>query len=158
MAKPLVMVVDDEMQVADSIAQQIKDTNKYDVITVYSAKDALEQLQKNKILLGFGGNKIRLIILDIKMPEMDGLQFLEKVRKNYGESIGVAMLTAWEDAEKWGKATDSYVINYIKKPYKKDELLATIDRFFAGEEIKMQLETFEKHIKKEKEFKQGKKA
>ncbi|MGB9612936.1 MAG: response regulator [Candidatus Margulisiibacteriota bacterium] len=154
MAKPLIMVVDDEVEVADAIAQQIKDTNKYEVITAYSAKEALKQLAKNKILFGLGGNRIKLIILDIKMPEMDGLQLLSEIRKNYGDQVGVSILTAWEDKEKWEKAAEGFVINYLKKPYKKEDLLDTINRFFSGEEAKQQIETIERHFEKQKIFKQ----
>lgn len=158
MANPLVMVVDDETDVADSIANVIKDTKRYDVITAYSAKEALEHLAQNKVLMGLGGNRVRLILLDIKMPEMDGLQFLEKVRKEYGEDIGVAMLTAWEDDEKWDRATSGFVINYIKKPFKSEELVSTLDSFFEGKEGKMVFKTLEKHIQKKEEFKKNQKG
>ncbi|MFA4843724.1 MAG: response regulator [Candidatus Margulisiibacteriota bacterium] len=153
MSKPVVMVVDDEVDVANSIANVIKDTSRYEVITAYTAKDALEQLGKNKVFFGLGGNRIRLILLDIKMPEMDGLQLLERVRKDYGEDIGIAMLTAWEDEDKWDRATSGFVVNYIKKPFKTDELVGTIDSYFEGKEGKMVLDTFEKHIQKRDEWK-----
>lgn len=154
MAKPLIMVVDDEIDLANAIANTIKDTNRYEVLVANSAKDALGHLSKSKILLGLGGNKIRLILLDIKMPDMDGLTFLEKTRKEFGENIGVCMLTAWEDAEKWERATSGFVVGYIRKPFDPTELLATIDKYFAGKEGEMVLKTFEKHIEKRKEFEQ----
>lgn len=153
MSKPVVMVVDDEVDVANSIANTIKDTDRYEVLVAYSGKEALEHLTKNKVLLGLGGNKIRMILLDIKMPEMDGLQLLVKIRKDFGEDIGISMLTAWEDEEKWDRATSGFIINYIKKPFKSTELLATIDGFFEGKEGKMVLNTFEKHLEKKEEFK-----
>ena len=153
MAKPVIMVVDDEVDLANSIAETIRETNEYDVVTAYSAKEALDQLSKHKTFLGLGGNKIRLIFLDIKMPGTDGLQLLEKIRKNFGEDIGISMLTAYEDEEKWDRATAGFVVNYIRKPFKKDDLLGTIRNFFAGKETKMVLDTFEKHIEKKEEFK-----
>lgn len=152
MAKPLIMVVDDEVDVANAVASIIKNTEKYRVIVANSALEALEQLAKNKIMLGIGGNHIRLIFLDIKMPGMDGLQFLEKVRQDYGEGIGVVILTAFEDAEKWERATSGFVVNYIKKPFKNEEIIATIDEFFSGQGAEMTLKTFEKHIAKRKEL------
>ncbi len=157
MSKPIVMVVDDEVDVANAITNIIKDTDKYEVVTSYSAKGALEQLKKHKVLFGLGGNKIRLILLDIKMPDMDGLQLLEKIRKDFGEDIGISMLTAWEDDEKWERATSGFVINYIKKPFKAEDLTATLDNFFKGDEGKMVLNTFEKHIEKRDEFSNKKK-
>lgn len=156
MAKPLVLVIDDEKVVADSIAGIIRGTGKYEAVVAYSAKEGLEHLAKNKIFFGWGGNKIKLIVLDIKMPEMDGLQFLEKIRKGYGQDIGVTMLTAYEDAEKWDRATSGFVINYIKKPFEPEYLIATIDNFFAGKEGEMVLKTFEKHIEKREGFKKQK--
>jgi CheY-like chemotaxis protein len=150
------MVVDDEVDVANVISSVVRDSGKYAVLTANSAKEALEQLAKNKVFFGLGGNRIRFIFLDIKMPEMDGLTFLDKVRKEFGEDIGVSMLTAWEDEEKWDKATSGFVVNYIKKPFKGHEILSTLDNFFAGKDAKMVLDTFEKHIEKREEFKKPK--
>ncbi|MFH1386440.1 MAG: response regulator [bacterium] len=153
MDKPLILVVDDEKQVADVITQTITETNKYTALTAYSADEALAALKNNRILFGFGGNKIKLICLDIKMPGMDGLELLEKIRRDHGQDIGVLMLTAWEDEEKWERATSGFVLNYLKKPYKKDELLTTINKFFMGKEGELVLNTFEKHLEKKEEFK-----
>lgn len=155
MSKPLIMVVDDEPDVANIIAETIKDTKRYDVLTANSAKEALEHLKKNKLMMGLGGNRIRLIFLDIKMPEVDGLELLKKIRKDFGEDIGISMLTAYEDEEKWDSATCGFIINYIKKPFNDDELISTVDNFFADNEEKMVLDTFEKHIEKREEFRQA---
>ncbi len=154
--KPLIMVVDDEVDITNALAGIIKDDGKYDVLIANNANDALEQLTKNKLLFGLGGNRIRFIFLDIKMPEMDGLTFLKKVRKSFGEDIGVSMLTAWEDEDKWDKATGGFVVNYIRKPFKSEEIMGTLDKFFQGGEGKMVLDTFEKHLDKKEEFKKNK--
>lgn len=152
MPKPTIMVVDDEVDVANAIANTIRDTGRYQVMTANSGKEALEKLAKNKIMFGLGGNRIHLVLLDIKMPEMDGLTLLEKIRKDFGEDIGIAMLTAWEDEEKWNRATAGYVVNYIRKPFKAEELLGTIDKFFEGDEGDLVMKTFEKHLQKKEEF------
>lgn len=156
MSKPLIMVVDDEVDVANAIANTIRDTNKYEVLVANSGKEALDNLAKHKVMFGLGGNKIRLVLLDIKMPEMDGLTLLEKIRKDFGSDIGISMLTAWEDEEKWNRATAGFVVNYIRKPFKSDELLCTIDAFFKGGECDMVVDTMEKHLLKKEEFKRGK--
>ena len=155
MDKPLILVVDDDKLVADSLAELINDTNEYRAITAYSGKAALEQLSNNKILLGLGGNRVKLAFLDIKMPEINGLQLLEMIRNLYHDDIGIIMLTAYEDEDKWDKATSEFVVNYIKKPYKDEEILTTIKRYFNGvrEQGKMVLETFEKHMEKREEWK-----
>lgn len=135
--KPLIMVVDDEKDIADSITELIKDTGKYDVIACYSAMEALKALQGNKRIFGLYPNRVRLIILDIKMPEMDGMEFLEKLRKDYMERIGVIILSAWEDEEKWEKARQGMVVGYITKPFNPPALLNHLEDFFEGHEEQM---------------------
>jgi CheY-like chemotaxis protein len=155
MEKPLILVVDDEKDVADSIVETINNTGNYQVIKANSAKEAFENINKNKIMLGIGGNKIKLILLDIKMPDMDGLQFLEKLRKTYDEEeIGVIMVTAFEDNEKWDKATSGFVAGYINKPFREKQLLENLEKYFSSEKKKfdMVLDTFGKHIDKQEEL------
>jgi CheY-like chemotaxis protein len=149
MTYPLVMVIDDEIDVADFIANTIKDTKRYNVITAYSAKEGLKHLSNNKIFFGLGGNRIQLIVLDIKMPEMDGLQFLAKIRKEYSKNLGVLVLTAYEDKDKWRKSREGGVVAYIKKPFEVERLLKTIDDFFAGKIEWMVEETTWETLEKE---------
>ncbi|NQU16961.1 MAG: response regulator [Candidatus Saganbacteria bacterium] len=131
--KPLILVVDDEEDIANNLAEIIQVSELYDAQVSYSALEAEKLLEKNKSFLGLGKNKVRLIISDIKMPGMSGLQFLEKVRLEY-PNIGFIFLTAYEDKEKWAKARKGLVAAYVKKPFRGDDLLAVIKRFFAGKE------------------------
>jgi len=139
LAKPLIMVVDDEKEFADELSKSIKLTGKYETETAYSAKQALELLNKNKGIFGIFKNRVRCILLDIKMPEMDGLQFLEELRREYEGKIAVIMVTAYEDEEKWEKATSGLVAGYITKPLDKQKLLAQIDKLFSSEDAKYEM-------------------
>jgi len=146
---PLIMVVDDEKIIADSLKEMIDSTKKYDVVAAYSAKEALDTLKKNKGFLGMGKNKIRLIFLDIKMPEMDGLQFLEKLRDEYEKSIGVIIVSAWSDEEKWLVAASEYVAGYIIKPFKREIILKALNRFFEGQSTDMSAEIMQTFLQKD---------
>lgn len=159
MAKPLIMVVEDDVSFANKTAEIIRASGKYEAVAAYSASEAFDLLKKHRTLFGLGDNRIRLILLDIKMPEMDGLQFLEKMRKKYGaDDIGVIMVTAYEDEEKWERATNEFIVGYITKPFESQKLLSEIDLFFSDEKAPahMTLDTFEKHIEKREEFKKQK--
>lgn len=138
MDKPLILVVDDEPKMADNISDIIKVTGKYDAIAAYSAKDAFDAFEKNKRFLGLAHNQIRCIVLDIKMPEMDGLQFLKELREKepWFKIMPVIILTAYEDRTKWAKATSpvrGMIAAYLKKPFNEQELVDTLDRVFNGE-------------------------
>ena len=149
MKKPLILIVDDEKDFADSVAAFLQKIG-YDAITAYSAKEAFETINKNKPFMGLGDNRIRCILLDIKMPEMDGLQFLEQLRAKHEDKIGVIMLTAYEDEDKWLEAASGFVSGYIKKPFKEDEIRNTLKRFFEGNEDEMARETMEDYLVGEK--------
>ena len=145
MKKPLILVVDDEKEFADAAAAFLQKIG-YEAITANSAKEAFETIDKNKPLLGLGHNHIKCILLDIKMPEMDGLQFLDKFREKYEDKIGVIMLTAYEDEDKWLEVASAYVAGYIKKPFKEDEVRNTLKRFFEGKQEEMAQETMEDYL------------
>jgi len=106
--KPLILVVEDETFIADEVVSALNASNRYSAISANNGLQALEKLKENETLLG---NKIACIVLDIRMPEMDGLTFLETWRKKEKmfQHIPVIMLTAYEDAEKW----DSFIKNAI---------------------------------------------
>ncbi|OGC03168.1 hypothetical protein A2276_07140 [candidate division WOR-1 bacterium RIFOXYA12_FULL_43_27] len=131
--KPIILVVDDEQGIIDNVSTILTSTGLYTVIASLSASDALQIIKKNQTLLGFGKNNIRLIISDIKMPEMDGLQFMKEVRLEY-PGIGFLFLTAFEDREKRAKAREGKAAAYLRKPFSEAELLAVVKRFFDGKE------------------------
>lgn len=161
MFKPLILVVDDEKNLADGIVKLIKSANRYEAKAVYRARDAFLEIEKNKWFLDIPKNRIACIILDIKMPEMDGMQFLEKLwqlrKEEYEKSISelnldqtkafipVIILSAWEDEEKWKRTPRK--LAYLRKPVKEEELFAALDRIISGgeeERERMRVEMYDK--------------
>jgi len=82
--------------------------NKFDVITANSAKDGLEILENN--------SKISIVISDLKMPEMNGLEFI-KIAKEKFKKIVYFLLTGYDKNEEISKALlDGLICNYFSKP------------------------------------------
>ena len=153
MGRHLIMVVEDEPDMANRIAKDIRETEKYDVVIAHNGLEAFELLDKNKRFLGLADNHINCIILDLKMPEMDGLQFIKRLRREeaWFKLMPVIVLTAFEDEEKLQVTTNPVVGNvvaYLKKPFRKEELIDTIDRVFHNEIGHMIDETREKKYKR----------
>ncbi len=91
----------------------------YEIDTASDGSYALE-----KIIL----NKPDLILLDIDMPEMNGLEVLERVKENPSTAgIPVIMLTANTDADSFERAVNKKADRYVAKPFKTSFLMDKID-------------------------------
>jgi CheY-like chemotaxis protein len=91
----------------------------YQTILAQNAKKALEHLTSEP--------RIRLIIADIMMPEMNGLEFLTKIKERpEWKDIPVIMCSALADIETVKKAVEAGCKHYLIKPVKKEHLLAKV--------------------------------
>lgn len=109
-----ILVCDDDREIVEAITIYLEKEG-YAVVAAYNGKEALKALQNQQV---------QLIILDIMMPEMDGIQALLKLREY--SSIPVILLSAKsEDADKI-KGLNVGADDYITKPFNPLELLARV--------------------------------
>ena len=115
--KMSIMVVDDEEIVRESLFHWFK---KYGhvVDTASSGFEALDKLEKYPF---------QLLFVDIKMPEMDGIELLEKVKTEYPDTI-VIIITAYGSIESAVKAMRIGASDYLLKPFKPDQLSLVMER------------------------------
>ena len=160
MNKPLILVVDDEKDVANIISEMISKTGKYDTCIANSGTEAIAKIKENKGFLGIGGNKIKLILLDIRMPEMTGIELAEKLHKETDSDIDIIMVTAFDQDDNWMDSVFSFnnVISFIRKPVDRDDLIKHIDAYFSGDRDQIfkdaMAEFLQKDIKKKPEAEQ----
>jgi two-component system response regulator YesN len=115
-----VLLVDDEISLLNSLSKEIN-WPQFGIETVLKATDGEAALEQ------FKTNRIDLLITDIKMPLMDGLELLRTVRQEYPETHCV-LLTAYSEFEYAREALKLGVENYILKPLKSPELEETIEK------------------------------
>lgn len=140
--KPLVLVIEDHEGQALKIANIICDSEKYNPIVVNNGMEGIKFFKKCQRYLGFARNKIKCIVLDIKMPVMDGLQFLKVLREqerfeSSSRYCPVVMLTAYEDQEKLMSTSNPVVglaAAYIKKPVDDVQLIKILDSILINNE------------------------
>lgn len=108
------LIVDDEKLIRDVI-KTYAETENYETV---EAEDGLEALKIVK------EDKIDLIILDIMMPKMDGMTFLEELKKN--KNIPVIILSARNEEYDKLRGFDLGTDDYLTKPFSPKELLARI--------------------------------
>ena len=100
-----ILVVDDEQDVCDMLEKFLK-IKGYEVSTALSGEEALTLVKEEKP---------HVVLLDIRMPEMDGLECLERI-KEIDKEISVIMITALKQEEVGKKAMELGAYDYITKP------------------------------------------
>ena len=109
-----VLVVDDEEIVRNSLQRVLKEAG-YDVVTAANGQEALDKMSQLKI---------KLVLLDIKMPGLDGFQVLDLIRKS--SNVPVIMLTAVQEMTTVRDTLSLGADDYVRKPFHTRELLARI--------------------------------
>lgn len=101
-----VAIVDDEVQVTTMIEKYLKRDSKYSVITYNNPISALSGIPSDT----------DVVLLDIMMPQMNGLELLEKLMEKY-PNIKIIMMTAYSTLDKVLDAHRFGAENYIMKPF-----------------------------------------
>ncbi|MFO7715249.1 response regulator [Desulfosarcina sp.] len=120
-AIPKIMVVDDEVGICKNVEKILKKSN-YAVTRASSAKEALAIMAKESF---------SLMISDIVMPGMNGLELLKMVKKEWPVTRAV-MMTAYASTDTAVKAIRMGALDYIPKPFTPDELRATVENALSG--------------------------
>ena len=110
-----ILVVDDDREIVKAIEIYLK-REGYNVIKAYDGIEAMNSLKENEI---------HLVILDIMMPNQDGLATLEKIRKN--SSIPVILLSAKSEDYDKISGLEIGADDYITKPFNPLELVARVN-------------------------------
>ena len=126
-----VLVVDDDKTCCESTVATLKEigiTGEW----VLSGKEAVERCYARHELK----NDYFAVILDWKMPEMDGIETARQIRKRIGKEITIIVLTSYEFSEIEEKAKAVGVDAFIAKPLFRSRLTATLRQFTSGRKEK----------------------
>ena len=121
-AKAKIMVVDDEKRICENVAK-ILTKNDYEVYHALSAEEALEKMAIESF---------SLLISDIVMPGMNGLELLKLV-KNQWPLTKMLIFTAYAATNTAAQAIRLGALDYIPKPFTPDELRSSVSHALAGE-------------------------
>jgi len=120
MVKMRLMLVDDEERFLQTTSKMIRKKG-YDVITAVSGEECLENLEKELV---------HVVILDVKMPGMDGVETLKRIKQKYPR-IEVIMLTGHATADSAVEGLKSGATDYLQKPTGIEDLVAKAEQAFA---------------------------
>lgn len=131
-----VLLVDDEVKLIDTLLKRMK-MRRVDVEGVNRGADALTLLDRKKF---------DVVVLDVKMPQMDGIETLREIKKRY-PIIEVIMLTGHANVEVAVQGMELGAFDYLLKPIKIDQLLYKIQdaykkKSLIDQKIAQKKETF----------------
>ncbi len=130
-----ILVVDDDAGVRKSISWQLS-RQGYEVHTASNAEEGLEFLRSRRV---------DLVISDVRMPGMDGIEFLEHIKEE-GLADSVIMISAFGSFDSVIEAMKRGAYDYIHKPFKKEELLLTIRKAEERERLKRENQELKRKI------------
>jgi len=112
-----ILVVDDEPNYLIVLSELLRDEG-FEVFTAPDGNEGLAVVEEVDL---------DLVITDMQMPGMDGLQFLDKIKAK-NSHLPVIMITAFAEVEKAVAAMQAGAFNYLAKPFSNDELLVNINK------------------------------
>ena len=115
MAERPILVVDDDASIRQTV-REILDLEGYPVETAADGNEALEAVERREP---------SLVLLDMRMPELDGWGFARAIRER-GMRLPILVMTAAENARTW--ADEIGADGYVSKPFELEELLAAVER------------------------------
>ena len=118
MTKPLILIVDDDTDLAENLAFMIK-TMGFDVVT---AKDGFDGVSKYKNF------HPAITFMDIKMPKLDGYEAFFKI-KDYDDNAKVVFMSAFQyDEKRFLKAKSMFLLDMLAKPFHLKEIKSILDK------------------------------
>ncbi len=113
-----ILAVDDEPDMLKLLSMIVREKTPYEIVTTNNPLEAFELTKQG----GFD-----IVIADLKMPGLDGVELLEAIR-GINEDTPVIIITAYSSAESATEAMQKGAFDFITKPFRKEQILYTIDR------------------------------
>lgn len=117
--KEKILIIDDEMAPRESIRMVLKD--RYAVSTATGALEGLKFISQEPV---------DLVVMDIKMPKMDGITALQEIKKSYPDTE-VVLLTAYASLETARDAIRFGAFDYLLKPFDRNDILQVVEKGLA---------------------------
>ena len=118
------MVIDDEENICKSCEASLTEDG-HEVKTFNSAIEGLKRIKEESF---------DLVLLDLKMPEMDGIEVLRKIKEDYPETI-VVMITGYATVDTAVTSMKLGAFDYVSKPFTANELSVVVERAFEHKRL-----------------------
>ena len=119
-----ILIADDELNIRKVLAATLR-REGYEVLTAKDGQEAVELL---------GSGKVQVVVTDLKMPNVDGIELLRHVQRNHPQ-VPVIIITAHGSIDNAVEALKNGALDYITKPFDKAELINIISKAVKTESL-----------------------
>ncbi|MFH2138345.1 MAG: response regulator [Candidatus Omnitrophota bacterium] len=120
--KGSILIIDDEVIITKSL-QKLLQKKEYDVTVAHNGTEALAQVKEKDF---------NLIVCDVRIPEMDGIEIIKGIRESLKQqnkpAVPEVLITGYADEEKYKNAINLKVADYIYKPFDTSEFLEIVQK------------------------------
>jgi DNA-binding NtrC family response regulator len=124
-----ILAIDDELDMLFLVKMIIEGYSEHQIVTTNNPLEVAELLHKDSF---------DLIITDLKMPGLDGMELL-KIVKEHDENVLIIMVTAFGSMASAEEAVAKGAFDYISKPFRKEQLLLAVDKAMRWREMAQQV-------------------
>lgn len=128
-----ILIVEDEKDVQDVLAEALKIWG-YETVLASNGEEGLEKYRQQNF---------SMLITDIRMPQMDGLTMLKKIREK-DTAIPILVVTGYPSVDSAVESLIKGADNYIVKPINMDDLHAKIGKAFEKRKVQLQLSRYKR--------------
>ncbi len=132
-----ILVIDDEKSIRDAV-KMILTYEKYEV-------ELAEDGTKGLAVLNNPENQIDAVLLDVKMPGMDGIEVLQTIKNRYSD-LPIIMISGHGTIETAVEATKLGAFDFLTKPLDRDKLLVTLRNALAQKKLNQEIESMKQKI------------
>lgn len=138
-----ILIVDDEPDMLKLLSMIIREKTNHESVTTNNPLEAVELVKKTAF---------DLVIADLKMPGLDGMELLEAIKKK-DEDIPVVIITAYGTVESAMETMHKGAFDFITKPFRKEQMLYTIDKALKWLYLQRENKMLKQRLKKVEEKK-----
>ena len=129
-----VLIVDDKDSMLKMLSTLLADD--WDVETFRSASEALERFRRNPA---------DLVLTDIRMPDMDGMELLQTVKREAPDTE-VILMTAYATVSQAVEAVKAGAYNYLTKPFEPDELKIALEKAYERKQLREEAQILKEQV------------
>jgi DNA-binding NtrC family response regulator len=142
-----ILVVDDDQDIQEVLKDRLESLG-YSVLAASNGREALELLEKQSP---------QMLLLDIEMPLMNGLEVLREIRRRESD-IPVVMVTAYGTIERAVQAMREGAYDFITKPFEPDHISLVVEKALERERLRREVEIFSEEVSERYRLVVGKSA